>query len=631
MNTSTQRPTDEPVDLSRSRILFIDDQDLDVQILQALATLQQPMQYLCISEATELLTQLHHDWDLIIFGQCQALTLSKSLQHIQEIAPFRIPVLIALPRAPQSQDLAHFLSMIRHGVFDLLRIDQVEHIQASLLRALKYSRALQHASQIQLQLEQTQKLNQLLQLQLKHARALIQDGVHIQVNLAYLRLFGLDSASEILGELFVDVLQPQHRAEFEQQIKQLALENQAWNHIRIHSLNPQLRATPELDLICIAQPNTENVEIYILPTALLQTLQQQPDRTQRCNASQYLSAAAADQAANDQHYADSRTWAPSSKPASNAQSSIQVTALKQLDFDISQLNLPSSAILDLSAYDLPQLQALTVYFQQLYSQHPPHLRIVVVSTADTAQQHSALERAAQQPFHPVDPQQLQDAQNSAQPIAHFKLEALRPEQSFIQRLIQSIQVDRELLNLSCQQLADLDAEQDAEQAPCMLMLQLQHHILLHDPDFAHMLIHRLSELKRHQPVLILEFDAPALLLNSDQALKRLALLRQCGVLIALRNARPSADLNAFIQATAISLLSFDNSFNNSYINSTLSETCHKQLQQLRKIGHFKVLIKHLNQQTSFERAQALELDYLQGDYFQAKHKQLRLIEQALPH
>lgn len=633
MNTNNPLPTDSAVDLSRSRILFIDDQDLDVQILHALAMLQQPMRYLCISRSTDLLTQLHQDWDLIIYGQCEALTLSQSLQHIQDVAVFRIPVLIALPQAPQTQDFAHFLSMIRHGVFDLLRIDQVDHIQASLLRALKYSRALQRASQVQRQLEQTQKLNLLLQRQLNHARALIQDGVHIQVNLAYLRLFGLHSASEILGQLLIDVLQPQHRAEFEQQIEQLCLENQAWSHIRIHSLNPELQCIPELDLICIAQPDSNKVEIYILPTALIHMIQQQPPHTDDSahSAAQTLNNISSEHAANDQYYDYAHPLDRSSHSSAIPQSSLQITTL-QHGFDISQLNLSSSAILDLSQQDLFKPQQLQLRFQQLHNPKRANALLVAVSIEDSALQQLALETAAQLPFQPLDPEQQQleilglDQQDRLTKSSNFKLDPLLPEQSYIQRLTRSIQLDRKLLDLSCQQLAQLGPEH----AHCMLLLQLQHHILLHDPDFAHMLIHHLSALRRDQPVLILEFDAQALLLNSDQALKRIAVLRQCGVLIALRNVQPSAELNALIQATVISFLSLSEQLSSSLLHASQA-TRQQPILALRELSNFKWIIKQINKQEHFDHAVELGVDFVQGDYIQAEQPQLTLLELTQPH
>lgn len=376
--TTTQLPTDQPVDLSLSRILFIDDQDLDAQILQALALLQQPKHYLRISLASELLAQLHQaTWDLIVYGHCEALTLSQSLQHIQEAAVFRIPLLIALPQAPQSQDFAHFLSMIRHGVFDLLRLDQVDHIQASLLRALKYSYALQRAVQLQQQLKQMQKLNHLLHLQLNHARALIQDGIHIQANPAYLHLFGLHKPEQILGKLLIDVLQPQQHAEFEQHVQQLYLENRAWRHLHIHSLNPALKLAPELDIICIAQPDVTKLEIYILPTALLHTPPQLPN-TQPIQPVQSSLSTATSPAVNDQYYDASRRFAPSAKAPARSQPSTPISALKQHDFDIARLDLACSEILNLAQSEQPKQSALKLYFQQLHSisrknQPPPIL------------------------------------------------------------------------------------------------------------------------------------------------------------------------------------------------------------------------------------------------------------------
>lgn len=244
------------------------------------------------------------------------------------------------------------------------------------------------------------------------------------------------------------------------------------------------------------------------------------------------------------------------------------------------------------------------------------------------QQHITLEAASQQPFRRLDLQQQPDPeaihdQKATRP-SQYQLDALIPEQSYIQRLTQSIQIDRELLYQSCQQLAQLPPEYQ----PCMLMLQLQHHILLHDPDFAHMLIHAQDTLSSHnQPVLILEFDAKALLRQHDQALKRLALLRQCGVLIALRNAQPSAELKALLQATSVSLLSFTDQFNADLVHPTHAPTRLQQLQDLRKISNFKILIKNINQQDSFERAATLDVDFLQGDYFQAKQEKLTLTEQ----
>lgn len=117
-----------------------------------------------------------------------------------------------------------------------------------LVRALSFSRVSQTQQHLLNELEAAQSQTQSLVEDSNRAIATIQEGIHIQANADYLKLFGLQSEDEIIGLPLLDLLQPSDLNDFKTRFKKISQGQVDLGRVEIHSLNPRVAASNPLKL-----------------------------------------------------------------------------------------------------------------------------------------------------------------------------------------------------------------------------------------------------------------------------------------------------------------------------------------------------------------------------------------------
>ena len=152
-----------------------------------------------------------------------------------------------------------------------------------------------------------------------------------------------------------------------------------------------------------------------------------------------------------------------------------------------------------------------------------------------------------------------------------------------------------------------------------LIVNLNHHILLNDkklPELTAKLLTIIGSKQAHP--LVLQFSEQALQQNLSQAQPQIALLRQHGAEISIRNFGDSLYSDSILQQIDTQYLSF----NHKLAKMLSSEKDIAVLQE--KILHFiamksvEILLIDLNDMNLFANAWNVEARYLQGNYFQKK-------------
>lgn len=179
----------------------------------------------------------------------------------------------------------------------------------------------------------------------------------------------------------------------------------------------------------------------------------------------------------------------------------------------------------------------------------------------------------------------------------------------------SVQLDRWILVEASKQLHNFITQYPKAK----LIVNLNHHILLNDkklPELTAKLLTIIGSKQAHP--LVLQFSEQALQQNLSQAQPQIALLRQHGAEISIRNFGDSLYSDSILQQIDTQYLSF----NHKLAKMLSSEKDIGLLQE--KILHFiamksvEILLIDLNDMNLFANAWNVEARYLQGNYFQKK-------------
>ncbi|WP_277561411.1 EAL domain-containing protein [Acinetobacter beijerinckii] len=179
----------------------------------------------------------------------------------------------------------------------------------------------------------------------------------------------------------------------------------------------------------------------------------------------------------------------------------------------------------------------------------------------------------------------------------------------------SVQLDRWILVEASKQLHNFITQYPKAK----LIVNLNHHILLNDkklPELTAKLLTIIGSKQAHP--LVLQFSEQALQQNLSQAQPQIALLRQHGAEISIRNFGDSLYSDSILQQIDTQYLSF----NHKLAKMLSSEKDIAVLQE--KILHFigmksvEILLIDLNDMNLFANAWNVEARYLQGNYFQKK-------------
>lgn len=160
-------------------------------------------------------------------------------------------VVIASPETPP----AALIAALRTGARDICDQGDFEHLQHVVARELEDFRQRRLAVHLKQRLEECEQRSRAVIDATEEAVAFIQEGVHVQVNPAYQKLFGFDSADELEGLPLLDLLPESQRAGMRQTLRRLAARKDE---------------TPEeLDLPCLRADGVElAARLQIAPSTL---------------------------------------------------------------------------------------------------------------------------------------------------------------------------------------------------------------------------------------------------------------------------------------------------------------------------------------------------------------------------
>lgn len=235
---------------TETRLLIIDDNQIRFnQIRDLLISNEYQVDAVLLDDLQNFEKQLNFNWDLIIFGRAYDLKYEQALSIVRLSQQPNLPIVLLKPDDYQTEQYVHY---IQKGIFDILNINFPERFHLSLVRALAFSRLLQTQQHLMSELETAQTQTQSLVEESNKAVAVIQEGIHIQVNEDYLKLFGLKSEDDIIGLPLLDILQPQDLNEFKTRFKKISQGQFDLGALEISSNNGSMTASNPLRLEFLA-------------------------------------------------------------------------------------------------------------------------------------------------------------------------------------------------------------------------------------------------------------------------------------------------------------------------------------------------------------------------------------------
>jgi len=223
---------------TETRLLIIDDNQIRFnQIRDLLTSSEHVVHATLLDDLQNFEKQLHHTWDLVIFGRAYDLKYEQALSLIRLSRQPNLPMILLKPDDYQADQYAAY---IRKGVYDILNLDYPDRFYLGLLRALSLSRLVLTQQHLMKELETAQTHAQSLVQESNKAIALIQEGIHIQANPEYLALFGLKDEGDIVGLPLLDLLQPKDLNDFKLRFKKISQGQFDLGRFEINSLNDQV-------------------------------------------------------------------------------------------------------------------------------------------------------------------------------------------------------------------------------------------------------------------------------------------------------------------------------------------------------------------------------------------------------
>ncbi len=245
---------------SETRLLIIDDNQIRFnQIRDLLTSNEYQVDAVLLDDLQNFEKQLNFNWDLIIFGRAYDLKYEQALSIVRLSNQPNLPIILLKPDDYQPEQYAQY---VQKGIFDILNLDFAQRFYLGLVRALSFSRLVQTQAHLMAELETVQSQAQTLVQESNKAIAVIQEGIHIQANEDYLKLFGLTSEDDIIGLPLLDMLQPQDLNEFKTRFKKISQGQFDLGGLEINSNNPNLTAANPLKLEFLAS-NVEEDALQI--------------------------------------------------------------------------------------------------------------------------------------------------------------------------------------------------------------------------------------------------------------------------------------------------------------------------------------------------------------------------------
>ncbi|MGD8616612.1 MAG: EAL domain-containing protein, partial [Gammaproteobacteria bacterium] len=138
----------------------------------------------------------------------------------------------------ESGDEPAVVEAMRRGATDLCSYDQPEHLQLVVKRELSRLRASRNARTFELKLHESERRARMLMESSRDAIAYVHEGMHIFANRPYLEMFGFDEPEEIEGTPILDMVAPQHHAEFKDFLRSCSAGEGQPGKLQTHGLLP---------------------------------------------------------------------------------------------------------------------------------------------------------------------------------------------------------------------------------------------------------------------------------------------------------------------------------------------------------------------------------------------------------
>lgn len=242
-----------------TRLLIIDDNQIRFNQINDLLTAEEyQVKATLLDDLQTFEKQLNLNWDVIIFGRAYDLKYEQALSLLRNSSQADVPMILLQPEdyAPEQ-----YLNYVRKGVYDILHLEQPETFCLGLLRALSVSRLVQSQKQLTEELEIAQNQAQLLVEDSSKAIAIIQEGIHVQANDEYLKLFNLKSEDDLIGLPILDILQPLELPVFKTRLKKVTQGQFDLGALDITSQNEQITVPNPLKVEF--SPSTEEDAIQL--------------------------------------------------------------------------------------------------------------------------------------------------------------------------------------------------------------------------------------------------------------------------------------------------------------------------------------------------------------------------------
>ncbi len=118
-------------------------------------------------------------------------------------------------------DIGRTTQAMRAGARDLVSLQQMEHLQAVVMRELEYSRIANSLNEVNNRLQQAETRHDSLLQDSTEALAYIQEGIHIRVNPSYAKLFGFTDLKSVEGLPLMDLIVIEDRPKLKQHLRQV--------------------------------------------------------------------------------------------------------------------------------------------------------------------------------------------------------------------------------------------------------------------------------------------------------------------------------------------------------------------------------------------------------------------------
>jgi multidomain signaling protein FimX len=116
-------------------------------------------------------------------------------------------------------DVGRTTQAMRAGARDLVSLQQMEHLQAVLLRELEHVQTTRKLQEVNSRLQQAETRHESLLQDSTEALAYIQEGIHIRVNPAYAKLFGFTDLKSVEGLPLMDLIMIEDRPRLKQHLR----------------------------------------------------------------------------------------------------------------------------------------------------------------------------------------------------------------------------------------------------------------------------------------------------------------------------------------------------------------------------------------------------------------------------